>query len=122
MTELTLDDRRWSLRTGMLVKVRTATGTTVVMRVVRNPEMGRDFPVVWVSWRGKAIPWPLKDVIARVVKTRQRTPILSRCPGCNRTVVSPRHKRRDRERHGRYLTRAGKGMCSACLQNPRRTS
>jgi hypothetical protein len=119
MTALPLDDRRWALRTGMLVKLRTATGKTVVMRVVRNPEMGRDFPIVWVSWRGKGIPWPLAGVIARVVKTRAREPV-TQCPNCGRDVVSAHYKKKDPEQYGRYLTRGTKGMCWGCLYRSRR--
>lgn len=120
MTGLALDDRRWALRTGMLVKLRTAADKTVVMRVVRNPEMGRDFPIVWVSWRGKPIPWPLDAVIARVEKGRRQKPAVSQCLNCGRDVVSPHHKRKSPERYGHILTRASKGMCWACWEYDRR--
>jgi hypothetical protein len=109
-------DRRWTIRTGMLLKVRTAVGTAVVMRVVRNPEMGRDFPIVWLSWRGKAIPWPLADVIARVEKRRIQKPVIAGCVNCGRNTVTAHHKRKNPDLYHQYLTRASRGMCWACWE------
>ncbi len=55
------------IKHGALVEVITATGSTVPMRALGGPEMGRDFAVVWVcteeDWEvyedPEGIPWPV---------------------------------------------------------------
>lgn len=59
------------IHVGDRVEVTTADGEQVVMRALRAPEQGRDFPVLWVATEAEyeraeragdepdGLPWPL---------------------------------------------------------------
>jgi hypothetical protein len=56
---------------GDRVEVTTADGESLVMRAIRTPEQGRDFPVLWVCTEAEyeraerdsdepdGLPWPM---------------------------------------------------------------
>lgn len=62
------------ITSGALLEARTASGSIVRVRAIREPERGRDFPVVWVCTEAEyeraealgeepdALPWPLDAV------------------------------------------------------------
>ena len=60
-----------AIHAGDRVEVTTADGERIVMRAIRGPEQGRDFPVLWVCTEREydraeragdepdGLPWPL---------------------------------------------------------------